>query len=214
MKTKKQLDEETRKKGLSPIKKMTVSAWADKFRQLPADSAEPGQWRTSRTPYAREIMDAFTDNKIHRVVVKSAAQVAKTEILLNVIGRYVHLDPCSILLVNPTLEMSQDFSKARLSKMIADCKILTPLFGESKTRDSNQTILSKFFIGGRLVMAGANSPAGLASRPIRILLCDEVDRFGISAGDEWLKTLGEKVENCEVFCPIFSQAFLSLNKPL
>lgn len=167
---------------------MSVSEWADTYRQLPADAAEPGQWRTSRTPYAKEIMDAFTDNRIHRVVVKSAAQVAKTEILLNVIGRFAHLDPCSILLVNPTIEMSQDFSKARLSRMIQDTKVLTPLFygkGENaKTRDSNQTILSKFFAGGRLVLGGANSPAGLASRPIRILLCDEVDRFPISAGSE------------------------------
>lgn len=175
-------------KGIKPIIKMAVSEWADKYRQLPADAAEPGQWRTSRTPYAKEIMDAFTQNNIHRVVVKSAAQVAKTEILLNIIGRYAHLDPCSILLVNPTIEMSQDFSKARLSRMIQDTKILTPLFygkGESaKTRDTNQTILSKFFTGGRLVLGGANSPAGLASRPIRILLCDEVDRFPISAGSE------------------------------
>lgn len=167
---------------------MSVSDWADTYRQLPSDAAEPGQWRTSRTPYAKEIMDAFTDNRIHRVVVKSAAQVAKTEILLNVIGRFAHLDPCSILLVNPTIEMSQDFSKARLSRMIQDSKVLTPLFygrGEnSKTRDSNQTILSKFFTGGRLVLGGANSPAGLASRPIRILLCDEVDRFPVSAGNE------------------------------
>ncbi len=167
---------------------MPVSEWADTYRQLPADSAEPGQWRTSRTPYAKAIMDAFTQNDIHRVVVKSAAQVAKTEILLNIIGRYAHLDPCSILLVNPTIEMSEDFSKARLSKMIQDTKVLTPLFygnrANAKTRDTNQTILSKFFTGGRLVLGGANSPAGLASRPIRILLCDEVDRFAISAGSE------------------------------
>ena len=175
-------------KGIKPIVKMSVSDWADNYRQLPADAAEPGQWRTSRTPYAKDIMDAFTDNRIHRVVVKSAAQVAKTEILLNIIGRYAHLDPCSILLVNPTIEMSQDFSKARLSRMIQDTKVLTPLFygkGEgAKSRDSNQTILSKFFTGGRLVLGGANSPAGLASRPIRILLCDEVDRFPASAGTE------------------------------
>lgn len=152
---------------------------------LPSDAAEPGRWKTSRAPYTRAVMDAFTEENIHRVVIKSSAQVGKTEILLNIIGRYAHLDPCTILLVNPTLEMSQDFSKARLSRMIQDTKCLTPLFygsGGAKTRDANQTILSKFFTGGRLVLAGANSPAGLASRPIRILLCDEVDRFPMSAG--------------------------------
>ena len=69
--------------------------------------------------------------------------------------------------------------------MIRDTKVLTPLFYEKeKTRDANQTILSKFYLGGRIVFAGANSPAGLASRPIRILLCDEVDRFPLSASKE------------------------------
>lgn len=125
----------------------------------------------------REVMDAFTQDEVNRVVVKSSAQVGKSEVLLNIVGRFAHVDPCTVMIIQPTLEMAQDFSKSRLSKMIADTKILTPLFGAYKSRDANQTILSKFFTGGRLVLAGANSTAGLASRPIRILLCDEVDRY-------------------------------------
>lgn len=131
-------------------------------------------------------MDAFTQEGIHRVVVKSSSQVGKTEILLNVFGRHAHLDPCTMMMIQPTLELAQDFSKSRLSSMITDTKVLTPLFygkgGRLKSRDATQTILSKFFIGGRIVLTGANSPANLASRPIRVLLCDEVDRFPLSAG--------------------------------
>lgn len=133
-------------------------------------------------------MDAFTQSNVEKIVVKSAAQIGKSEVLLNVIGRYAHVDPSTIMIIQPTLEMAQDFSKSRLTKMIGDSKVLTPLFYGAKsvgeTRNANQTILSKFFVGGRLVLAGANSPAGLASRPIRILLCDEVDRFPQSAGGE------------------------------
>lgn len=188
MKTKEDLHRITLKRGLRPIPKVSVSDWADRYRVVSAGNAEPGRWRTSRVPYMRAVMDAFTEATVERVVVKSAAQVGKTEVLLNVIGRYAHVDPCTMLLINPTLEMSTDFSKARLSKMIADTKVLTPLFygekSQSATRDANQTLLSKFFTGGRIVLAGANSPAGLASRPIRILLCDEVDRFPPSAGAE------------------------------
>ena len=165
-------------KSIKPILKLSVSCWADTFRQLPSDSPEPGRWQTSRVPYMREVMDAFTESNVRKIVVKSSSQVGKTEVLLNIVGRFAQLDPCSIMVVQPTLEMAQDLSKSRLSKMIADTKSLTPLFYEKvKTRDANQTILSKFFTGGRIVLAGANSPAGLASRPIRILLCDEVDRF-------------------------------------
>ena len=153
---------------------------------LPSDAAEPGRWKTSRAPYTREVMDAFTQEGIKRVVIKSSSQIGKTEVLLNVFGRFAHIDPCSMMMIQPTLELAQDFSKSRLAAMIADTKALTPLFygkgGRQKSRDATQTILSKFFVGGRIVLTGANSPANLASRPIRILLCDEVDRFPMSAG--------------------------------
>lgn len=171
--------------AVKPLKKTAISEWADKYRILPNNSAEPGRWRTSRVPYMREVMDAFLDPKISRIVVKSAAQVSKTEVMMNVIGYFAHVDPCSIMVVMPTLELARDFSKDRLTRMIEDTKILTPLFYSSrmtaKSRDKNQTMLSKFFTGGRLVLVGANSATGLASRPIRILLCDEVDRFPASA---------------------------------
>ena len=171
--------------ALKPLRKIPISEWADKYRMLPSNAAEPGRWRTSRVPYMREVMDAFLNPKINRVVVKSAAQVAKTEVMLNVIGYFAHIDPCSMMVVMPTLEMAQDFSKDRLTRMIEDTKILTPLFYSdrmtAKSRDRTQTMLSKFFTGGRLVLVGANSATGLASRPIRILLCDEVDRFPASA---------------------------------
>ena len=188
MKSGEKLHEITLRRGLKPIEKVTVSEWADRYRILSAGNAEPGRWRTSRVPYMNAVMDAFTAPDIEKVVVKSAAQVGKSEVLLNVIGRYAHVDPATILLINPTLEMSTDFSKSRLSKLISDTKVLSRIFYGAKdnadTRNANQTLLSKFFVGGRVVLAGANSPAGLASRPIRILLCDEVDRFPPSAGSE------------------------------
>ena len=188
MKSAEELMRVTLRRGLSPIPKLSVRSWAEKYRQLPRESAEPGRWRTSRVPYMAAVMEAFTEPGVEKIVVKSASQVGKSECLLNVLGRFAHVDPATMLIVQPTLEMSQDFSKSRLMPMINECKVLKPLFIGAKettsTRDANQTILSKYYVGGRLVLAGANSPAGLASRPIRILLCDEVDRFPVSAGAE------------------------------
>ena len=177
------------KKTLKPIPKITVSTWADSYRILSSDSsAEPGKWNTARAPYQKEIMDAFTSDGVHKVVVQSAAQIGKSDIMLNVIARFAHIDPSPMMMIQPTIEMAQDFSKSRVAPMIRDTPILNELFfednKEAKTRNSNNTILNKVFPGGRLVMAGANSPAGLASRPIRLLLSDEVDRFPKSAGNE------------------------------
>ena len=375
-------------KNLAPVKKMPVSAWADTYRMLPSTSSEPGHFKTDRTPYLRDIMDAFTDDKVHRVVAMTSSQVGKaldietpiptpagwtlmrdlkvgdkvfdeqgevcnitgisdiffnhkcfgvgfddgakivadadhlwtvsdfdgeiskkkilstsflfktfktfkdlgllrysvpdvkplnlpekifpetpqsigdkvsgnkiktipaeylrgskkqrrqllqslhliiwsdevndalielrntlgiesrtiidvwevesrpvkciavdspshlylagknfipthnSECLNNVIGRFAMLDPCTIMLMQPSQELAEKYSKTRIMPMILDTKVLTPLFNPR-----NQTILEKFFVGGQLIMTGSNSPANLASQPVRIVLCDEVDRF-------------------------------------
>lgn len=181
------------RKGLKPLPKTSVSEWADEYRVISQGNAEPGRWRTSRAEYQREIMNAFTQTGVHRVVVKSAAQIGKSDIMNNVIGRFAHLDPAAIMMIQPTIEMAQDYSKTRIAPMLRDTKVLNNLFftvkgkedfGTAKTRDGNNTILSKIFPGGRLIMCGSNSPAGLASRPVRVLLADEVDRFAQTAGTE------------------------------
>lgn len=330
MKSAKELWQYVSKMGLKPLPKTSVSQWADDYRMLSQGlSAEPGRWKTSRAPYQRDIMDAFTQPGINRVVVKSASQIGKaldvetpimtttgwkrmgdltiddqvfdengnpvrilavsevwnnrpcyevkfsdgavvvadenhdwyvdvdtdgafiletksiykiiywlnskvwihetfsrrivsvtpvtnratvcievdnpthlflagrnlipthnSDIMNNVLGRYAHLDPCAVMMIQPTIELAQDYSKSRISPMIRDTKVLSQVFYETKsedgakTRDGKNTILSKLFPGGRLIMCGANSPAGLASRPVRVLLADEVDRFPDSAGTE------------------------------
>lgn len=172
-------------KSVAPPPKITVSQWADQYRRLaPESSAEPGQWRTDRAPYQREIMDAVVSPNIEKVVAMTSSQVGKSEVLLNIMGYYIDVDPGPILLVQPTLETAQDFSKRRISTMLSVTERLKEKVSDSKTRDINNTILMKVFPGGFLAIGGANSPAGLASRPIRILLCDEVDRYPTSAGSE------------------------------
>ena len=175
MKSAKELWQYISRHGLKPLPKTSVSEWADTYRYLSAGvSSEPGKWRTERAEYQRAIMDAFTEPGVHRVVVKSAAQIGKSDIMNNVIGRFAHLDPASIMMIQPTVDMAQDYSKSRIAPMIRDTPVLSSLFYDvkragdktAKTRDGNNTILSKFFPGGRLVMCGANSPAGLASRQI------------------------------------------------
>ena len=188
MKSERDLLRKVLKNGLKPIEKLSVSDWAGRYRIISSGNAEPGRWKNSRTPYLKEVMDAFTDPHVQRIVLKSSSQIGKSECINNIIGRFSHLDPCPMMIVQPTIEMAQDYSKRRLAPMIRDCNVLSRLFYDdksvSKSRDANQTILSKYFPGGSLVLAGANSPAGLASRPIRIVLFDEVDRFPLSAASE------------------------------
>lgn len=118
------------------------------------------------------------------MAIMSSAQIGKTELLNNVVGYYVDYDPSPILVLQPTLEMAQTWSKDRLAPMLRDTPALRFKVKSPKSRDSGNTMLHKPFPGGHITMAGANSPASLASRPIRIVLFDEVDRYPVSAGTE------------------------------
>lgn len=129
-------------------------------------------------------MDAVNDPTVTDIVVMKSAQVGWTEVLGNVVGYFISQDPSPMLLIQPTLDMAQTWSKDRLAPMLRDTPALRGTVSDPKSKDSNNTILHKTFAGGHLSIAGANSAAGLASRPIRVLLCDEVDRYPPSAGSE------------------------------
>lgn len=130
-------------------------------------------------------MDACSDPNIQEVVVMAGAQLGKTEAILNIIGYHIHHDPSPILVLQPTLDMAQAFSKDRVaSGLIRSTPALRDKVKDPRSRDSGNTTLHKVFPGGALTMVGANSASGLASRPIRLVLCDEVDRYPTSAGTE------------------------------
>ena len=121
---------------------------------------------------------------VKSVAMMTSAQVGKSTFIENIVGYFTHLDPCPILHISPTLDSMKMFSKERLAPMIRDTPVLRDLVRDARTRDSGNTIASKTFPGGHIAMVGSNAPAGLASRPIRVLVADEVDRFERSAGTE------------------------------
>lgn len=176
-----------------PPSNETVSEWADHNRVLVSESSsEPGPWRTDRAPYQREIMDAFTQPGIHEIVIMASAQVGKSEIELNMMGRAIDIDPGPILYVQPTDNVAEDYSKRRIAPMIAASPPLREKVYKAKGRDSGNTITMKTFPGGSLAIIGANSPSDLASKPVRYIFLDEIDRFPASAGTE-----GDPIELAE-----------------
>lgn len=166
-----------------PPPNLTVSQWADNFRYLSSEaSAEPGRWITDRAPYQRAMMDAVKTTE--RIVIMTAAQVGKTELLLNTLGYFADQDPSPMLMIHPTLQMGEDFSKNKLTPMLRDTPCMSNRINLKSRNADNNILYKKFDNGAYIAIAGANSPAGLASRSIRVLLCDEVDRYPPSAGEE------------------------------
>jgi phage terminase large subunit GpA-like protein len=171
--------EQAWREGLTPDPLLSVSEWSDRHRMLSSKaSAEPGRWRTSRTPYLKAIMDCLSPTSaVERVVFMKAAQLGATEMGNNWIGYVIHHAPGPMMAVSPTVEMAKRNSKQRIDPLIEESPVLAELIAPSRSRDAGNTILAKEFRGGVLVMTGANSAVGLRSMPVRYLFLDEVDGY-------------------------------------
>lgn len=172
--------------GIRPIPMMKISDWSDKNRFLSSESsAEPGPWRTSRTPYLRDILDDLSPNTpVNEVIAMKGVQLGYTEGGLNVVGCYIDIAPCPIMYVMPTIEMSKGISESRIDPMIDMSPSLKQRVKPSRSRDSGNTKFTKRYPGGVLVLSGANSAASLRSRPVKVLVLDEVDAYPLSVDGE------------------------------
>ena len=169
--------------ALRPPRRLRLSEWADEKFYLSAESAaDPGRWRT--LPYQREPMDAITDPRIEQVTFMKSARVGFTKILNAAVGYYMEQDPCPIMIVQPTIEDAQGYSKEEIAPMLRDCPALAGRVSEAKSRDSDNTILHKTFPGGSLSLVGANSGRGFRRVSRRVVGFDEVDGYPLSAGVE------------------------------
>lgn len=159
--------------GVAPVDTMTATEWAERYRILPPDSAEPGPWRVSRVPFVREILDAMVTPGVTMCVMK-AAQLTITEAANNAIGYSADVDPAPILYLLPNVGMAREHSRKRIDPMFRDCERLDGLL--SRRNGGVNTRLVKGWRGGGLMLAGSNSAAALSSNVIRRLYVDEFDR--------------------------------------
>lgn len=173
---------ESEKQVFSPPEQITVSEWSDKHRVLlPQASAEPGQWRTSRTPYLQFLQDSFSNTEVEEIVFCKSTQIGGTEAIYNCLGYAITQEPAPALMVLPTVDLAEYASRNRIQPMIDVSDVLK----ERKSPiDDEFTKLEMVFTGMVLCLAGANSAASLASRPCRYLFLDEVDKYPKFAGKE------------------------------
>ena len=178
--------------GFTPPPILSLSEWAEQYAYLsPESSAEPGKW--SAYPYQVGIMDAFTDPSIEKITLIKSARIGYTKCINHAVGFHIDHDPAPMLIVQPTVEDAQGYSKDELAPMLRDTPVLSGIVSEPKSRDSDNTILRKAFPGGFLSLVGANSARGFRRITVRLVFFDEVDGYPPSAGTEGDQLqLGEK----------------------
>ncbi len=173
-------------RGLKPDRIMTVSEWAERNRILSlAESARPGRFKITLTPYLKEIYDRLSVTDAAReIVFMKSSQVGATEMGNNWLGYTIDVASCMFMYVMPTVDMMKKTSKTRIQTMINTTAVLRNKVAPNKSRDGNNTILEKYFEGGGMVGVGANSPVGVSSTPIRFAYADEIDRYPANVDGE------------------------------
>jgi len=181
-------------RGLHPDPDVWVDEWADEYMRIPRDTgaAEPGQYRTSRTPYAREPMRCLSPaHPCKRVITMVASQLMKTQIALNWIGGLIHMAPSNILTLLPSLGLAKRVS-SRIGKTIKATPVLRERVASSRSRDARNTMDTKEFEGGSLYVTTAGSAANLSELSARYVYGDEIDRWEVDIGEE-----GDPIELAE-----------------
>ncbi len=171
-----------------------LAEWADRYRVISrAAAAEPGPWRTSRFPFLAEVMDCLsTHSPVREVVLMKSTQVGGTEVLNNFVGYIIDHAPGPAMVLMPTVDMAERWSKQRLAPMIAEMQCLADKVAPARSRDSGNTTLLKEFPAGVLAAVGANSSSGLRSMPVKYLAMDEIDEY-----DDDLNDQGSAIELAE-----------------
>ncbi|MCD8329456.1 MAG: phage terminase large subunit family protein, partial [Lachnospiraceae bacterium] len=158
---------------LRPPENISVSEWAEKYRVLDSkSSAFPGPWRNDKTPYLTGIMDEFLNYETEEIIFSKPSQIGGTEILQNLLGYIVQQDPAPTMVVYPTDTLAESVSANRLKPMFRASPTLKARF-----RETESSKLELQFEGMYLSLVGSNSPSSLASKPIRFLFMDEVDKY-------------------------------------
>ena len=159
-------------KSLSRPERLTVSQWAEKYRILTDNSALPGRWSNAITPYLVEIMDSFNDPYIQNINFVKSTQVGGTETLINATGWIITQNPSPTMIVYPNDELAKDVSNDKLKPAYQKTREIKSRFFQTKSSEKNLR-----FRGMNLYLRSGNTPAALASKAIKYLFFDEIDKM-------------------------------------
>lgn len=174
------------KRGIKPRDLLTVSQWADRYRELKSGTNAPGRWRTGLTPYLQEIQDCLSEHSpVRQVSFIKSSGVGGTEAMNNWIGYIMHhLQNKDLLVVVPTLELRDRSFNPRLAKMLDETPVLAAQITTASRNKANRGDLLEYGARARVIKAGANSPDSLRSDHLPYVICDEVDAFPWDVGGE------------------------------
>jgi phage terminase large subunit GpA-like protein len=171
--------------------------WAEEYRIIPKGlSAKPGPYRVATTPFMREPMESYDDPSVSIVVLMLASRIGKTATIPNLLGRDVMENPDYTLLCYPTLDSAKKFRKKELNPFFRENPCFNGLI-DTKSRTSENEMMSLFYPGGNISLIGANSPSGFRQVQARKVIADEIDAMDNTVEGDPIKLLLKRADNYE-----------------
>ncbi len=157
-------------------------AWAEANLKLSERiTNKPGSYLTQRTPYVREVLECFADERVRRLALVWGAQTSKTTAIIVGMAYKLDVNPAPCLWVMPSTHLARSFSETRWMPLIDQ----NPTLARHKQADPDKyRLLEQHFDRMSVWFTGSNSPASLSSRSIAALCMDELDKFPAKGGKE------------------------------
>lgn len=161
-----------------PAPSLRCSEWAERNRVLTKGPMAGQLWRNEEAPYLVEIMDTISDpHRPRKAVVIKSARVGYTEgVIGNGVGYLVDQEPSDVIVMHPTDEEAESYSKEHLDPMFRQTPALRKRLHLDSYKDSRNTITYKAFAGGSLSIIGPKG-SKLRRRSGRVAFSDEIDEL-------------------------------------
>lgn len=172
-------------RGMAPEPRQTVAEYADATINLPASASEPDRWRTSRTPFLKEIMECLSPrHPCHTVVAEKPVQIGMTTAAIIWACFTMDRSPTNMLLFEPDIDLARNVVKDKLDPIIEATPALWSKVKRARERASGNTTFRKEFLGGSLKIKWASSAAQLRSDSAERIIMDEVDEYPHDVGKQ------------------------------
>lgn len=163
---------------LRPPPSIPLSEWCETNITIPqTSSATPGKMRLWK--FQQGIADAMTDPGINEIVIQKSARVGFSQLLMGFIAHTVAINPCPILVTQPTTDDARAFS-VDTEALFEASPSLRGLISDGADDTGRSTLMRRLFAGGSLEFLSASSPRSFRRKLGKIAIADEIAAYEMS----------------------------------
>lgn len=162
---------------------LSLSQWADHNFYLSAESSYVEQ-RWSCYPFQRSIMDCISNDAIQEVWLRKSARVGYTKMILSAQAYFAEHKRRNQVVYQPTEDDADEYVKTELEPMLRDVSVMGSVFKGDRTRDKENTLRAKKFLGCILHIRGGKAAKNYRRLTVDVVHLDEVDGFDLDVEGE------------------------------